>query len=268
MRCVFPVPEGLSQREAQKQQLTQMTGVHEKSRRVLELLSSSPYGASLDILQKLRQARNLDEAIEDIADASLLLPNAKGDWFDGKACPATASAASPDKRPRARSRTNCVATAAEKKTPGDSRVQCMPHKKSQGEQHPSHCDGIRPCCHACSVSKTACVYSAPEGLTVRLAERDELSRVSKAYESSRQVLKLLCESADDATWEILQRLKDSEHFDDTIQSIADAALLLPLNGNDGEHCSYAAHILLPQITEPAIRDVFAKACRVLHEMGG
>ncbi|KAK2014165.1 hypothetical protein LZ32DRAFT_674760 [Colletotrichum eremochloae] len=57
--CVYPVPEGLSQREAQKQKLSHVLMAHEKSQRVLELL---------------RHSEHLDEAIQSIVDASLLLP--------------------------------------------------------------------------------------------------------------------------------------------------------------------------------------------------
>lgn len=34
-----------------------------------------------------------------------------------------------------------------------------------------------------------------------------------------------------------------------------------------EHCSFAVHVLLPQMAEPSVHDTVAKACCVLHEMG-
>ncbi|KAF6812580.1 nitrogen assimilation transcription factor nira, partial [Colletotrichum plurivorum] len=72
--CVYPVPEGLSQREAQKQKFTHIERAHENSRRVLEMLRASRDGASHDILWQLQHSEQLDETIQAIADASLLLP--------------------------------------------------------------------------------------------------------------------------------------------------------------------------------------------------
>ncbi|KAK6224920.1 hypothetical protein QIS74_03247 [Colletotrichum tabaci] len=72
--CVYPVPEGLSQRQAQKQKLNYVSRAHENSQRVLELLRASRDGASQDILKQLQHSEHLDEAIQSIADASLLLP--------------------------------------------------------------------------------------------------------------------------------------------------------------------------------------------------
>ncbi|KAJ0166580.1 Nitrogen assimilation transcription factor nit-4, partial [Colletotrichum tanaceti] len=72
--CVYPVPEGLSQRQAQKQKLNYVSRAHENSQRVLELLRASRDGASQDILKQLQHSEDLDEAIQSIADASLLLP--------------------------------------------------------------------------------------------------------------------------------------------------------------------------------------------------
>ncbi|KAJ0364475.1 hypothetical protein COL26b_012503 [Colletotrichum chrysophilum] len=34
-----------------------------------------------------------------------------------------------------------------------------------------------------------------------------------------------------------------------------------------EQCSFAVHVLLPHMTDPAVHDTVAKACCVLHEMG-
>jgi len=73
--CAYPVPEGLSQREAQKQKLSHVSIAHEKSQRVLELLRANRDGTSQDILRELQHSKHLDEAIESIADASLLLPD-------------------------------------------------------------------------------------------------------------------------------------------------------------------------------------------------
>ncbi|KAK2031267.1 hypothetical protein LX32DRAFT_714640 [Colletotrichum zoysiae] len=73
--CVYPVPEGLSQRQAQKQKLSHVSMAHEKSQRVLELLRTNRDGTSQDILKQLQHSERLDEAIESIADASLLLPD-------------------------------------------------------------------------------------------------------------------------------------------------------------------------------------------------
>ncbi|EFQ26705.1 hypothetical protein CGRA01v4_09055 [Colletotrichum graminicola] len=73
--CDYPVPEGLSQREAQKQKLSHVSIAHEKSQRVLELLRANRDGTSQDILKQLQHSKDLDEAIESIADASLLLPH-------------------------------------------------------------------------------------------------------------------------------------------------------------------------------------------------
>ncbi|KAF9879336.1 nitrogen assimilation transcription factor nira [Colletotrichum karsti] len=72
--CVYPVPEGLSQREAQKQKLSDVSKAHENSHRVLQLLRASQDGFSYEILQQLRQPGHLDDAIQAIADASLLFP--------------------------------------------------------------------------------------------------------------------------------------------------------------------------------------------------
>lgn len=69
------MPEGLSQREAQKQKFTRVERAHENSRRVLEMLRASQDSASHDILQQLQRSEHLDEAIQTIADASLLLPS-------------------------------------------------------------------------------------------------------------------------------------------------------------------------------------------------
>ncbi|KAI8276600.1 hypothetical protein K4K60_007600 [Colletotrichum sp. SAR11_57] len=77
--CVYPVPEGLSRSEAQKQKFTDVSRAHESSRRVLELLSASQDGASHDILQQLKHSKHLDNTIQSIADASLLLPRGDGD---------------------------------------------------------------------------------------------------------------------------------------------------------------------------------------------
>ncbi|KAK2001194.1 hypothetical protein LX36DRAFT_653567 [Colletotrichum falcatum] len=51
-----------------------MSIAHEKSQRVLELLRANRDGTSQDILKQLQHSERLDEAIESIADASLLLP--------------------------------------------------------------------------------------------------------------------------------------------------------------------------------------------------
>ncbi|WQF89368.1 Putative zn(2)Cys(6) fungal-type DNA-binding domain-containing protein [Colletotrichum destructivum] len=72
--CVYLVPEGLSQRQAQKQKLDYVSRAHENSQRVLELLRASRDGASHDILKQLQHSEHLDEAVQSIADASLLLP--------------------------------------------------------------------------------------------------------------------------------------------------------------------------------------------------
>ncbi|KAF0321331.1 C6 transcription factor [Colletotrichum asianum] len=77
--CVYPVPEGLSRSQAQKQKFTDVSRAHESSRRVLELLSASQDGASHDILQQLKHSKHLDNTIQSIADASLLLPRSDGD---------------------------------------------------------------------------------------------------------------------------------------------------------------------------------------------
>ncbi|KAI8253962.1 hypothetical protein K4K58_006867 [Colletotrichum sp. SAR11_239] len=77
--CVYPVPEGLSRSQAQKQKFTDVSRAHESSRRVLELLSASQDGASHDILQQLKHSKHLDNTIQSIADASLLLPRGDGD---------------------------------------------------------------------------------------------------------------------------------------------------------------------------------------------
>ncbi|KAF6807801.1 nitrogen assimilation transcription factor nira [Colletotrichum sojae] len=69
--CVYPVPEGLSQREAQKQKLTHVERAHENSRRVLEMLRASRDGVSHEILRQLQHSEQLDETIQAIADASL-----------------------------------------------------------------------------------------------------------------------------------------------------------------------------------------------------
>ncbi|KAF4901009.1 Nitrogen assimilation transcription factor nirA, partial [Colletotrichum viniferum] len=96
------------------------------------------------------------------------------------------------------------------------------------------CDGIRPSCYTCSATKTQCVYPVPEGLSVREAQRQEFTTMSRAHESSRKVLEMLSVSQDGASHEILQQLKQSNHLDDTIQSIADASLLLPTSDGDDE----------------------------------
>ncbi|TDZ44822.1 Nitrogen assimilation transcription factor nit-4 [Colletotrichum trifolii] len=93
------------------------------------------------------------------------------------------------------------------------------------------CDGVRPICYACSVAKTPCVYPVPEGLSQREAQKQKLSHVSKAHESSRRVLELLRASGDGSSQDILEQLQLSEHLDETIQSIADASLLLPRYDN-------------------------------------
>ncbi|WYZ39171.1 hypothetical protein EsH8_III_001085 [Colletotrichum jinshuiense] len=89
------------------------------------------------------------------------------------------------------------------------------------------CDGVRPHCYACTTAKTACVYPVPEGLSQRQAQKQKLSHVSRAHESSRKVLELLRASRDSASTDILQQLQHSEHLDEAIQTIADASLLLP-----------------------------------------
>ncbi|KAF4809168.1 hypothetical protein CGCSCA5_v011610 [Colletotrichum siamense] len=76
--CVYPVPEGLSLKEAQKQKFTNVSRAHESSRKVLELLSASQDGASNEILQQLKHSKHLDKTIQSIADASLLLPTGDG----------------------------------------------------------------------------------------------------------------------------------------------------------------------------------------------
>ncbi|KZL67868.1 C6 transcription factor [Colletotrichum tofieldiae] len=72
--CVYPVPEGLSQRQAQKQKLDYASRAYENSHRVLKLLRASRDGASQDILKQLQHSEHPDEAVQSIADASLLLP--------------------------------------------------------------------------------------------------------------------------------------------------------------------------------------------------
>ncbi|KZL65364.1 C6 transcription factor [Colletotrichum tofieldiae] len=89
------------------------------------------------------------------------------------------------------------------------------------------CDGIRPCCYACTASSTPCVYPVPEGLSQRQAQKQKLSHVSRAHENSQRVLELLRASRDGASQDILKQLQHSEHLDEAIQSIADASLLLP-----------------------------------------
>ncbi|KAI8155845.1 Nitrogen assimilation transcription factor nirA [Colletotrichum sp. SAR 10_65] len=79
----------------------------------------------------------------------------------------------------------------------------------------------------CSVAKRPCVYPVPEGLSLKEAQKQKFTNVSRAHESSRKVLELLSASQDGASNEILQQLKHSKHLDKTIQSIADASLLLP-----------------------------------------
>ncbi|KZL80738.1 c6 transcription factor [Colletotrichum incanum] len=89
------------------------------------------------------------------------------------------------------------------------------------------CDGVRPCCYVCTTSNTPCVYPVPEGLSQREAQKQKLSHVSRAHESSQRVLELLRASRDGASQDILKQLQHSEHLDEAIQSIADASLLLP-----------------------------------------
>ncbi|KAH0421225.1 C6 transcription factor [Colletotrichum camelliae] len=86
----------------------------------------------------------------------------------------------------------------------------------------------------CSVAKTPCVYPVPEGLSRREAQKLKFTNVSRAHESSRKVLELLSASQDGASNDILQQLKRSKHLDNTIQSIADASLLLPMGDEDEE----------------------------------
>ncbi|KAF6810298.1 nitrogen assimilation transcription factor nira [Colletotrichum musicola] len=93
------------------------------------------------------------------------------------------------------------------------------------------CNGVRPTCHACSVSKKPCVYPVPEGLSQREAQKQKFTRVERAHENSRRVLEMLRASRDGVSNDILQQLQHSEHLDEAIQAIADASLLLPRPGS-------------------------------------
>ncbi|KAJ0377642.1 hypothetical protein COL26b_004113 [Colletotrichum chrysophilum] len=125
----------------------------------------------------------------------------------------------------------------------------MPQKKSQGQDffnlcslvtvqvrlnYPIKCDGVRPSCYMCSTTKTPCVYPVPEGLSRSEAQKQKFTDVSRAHESSRRVLELLSASQDGTSHDILQQLKHSKHLDNTVQSIADASLLLPRGDGDDE----------------------------------
>ncbi|OHE98232.1 hypothetical protein CORC01_06429 [Colletotrichum orchidophilum] len=76
--CAYPLAEGISQREAQKRKLSSISAAHEKSQRVLELLRASHDDGADDILKQLQGSDDIEEAIQSIADASLLLPNNLG----------------------------------------------------------------------------------------------------------------------------------------------------------------------------------------------
>ena len=70
VECRYPVPEGMTPRESQKQQVEQASNL----RTVLEMLRQRSDVESISILKSIREASTLDDAVGLIADANLLLP--------------------------------------------------------------------------------------------------------------------------------------------------------------------------------------------------
>ncbi|KAL0768470.1 hypothetical protein CaCOL14_009445 [Colletotrichum acutatum] len=74
--CVYPAPEGLSERQAQKQALFRTSRAYRSARNVLELIQSSEDRVVQDVVHQLRASKDLNDTIESIANADLVVKGA------------------------------------------------------------------------------------------------------------------------------------------------------------------------------------------------
>ncbi|KAL8386967.1 hypothetical protein RB595_010259 [Gaeumannomyces hyphopodioides] len=72
--CEYSVPEGLSQRDAERQRMNQVSKSHRDLRTILDLLRRGPEAEAAEILRQVKSAATLEDAVARIADATLLLP--------------------------------------------------------------------------------------------------------------------------------------------------------------------------------------------------
>ncbi|KAK1702183.1 hypothetical protein BDP67DRAFT_538466 [Colletotrichum lupini] len=74
--CVYPAPEGLSERQAQKQALFRTSRAYRSAHNVLKLIQSSEDRVVQDLVQQLRDCTDLDDTIESIGNADLVVKGA------------------------------------------------------------------------------------------------------------------------------------------------------------------------------------------------
>ena len=67
LRCEFIIPKGLTQRQNDRQKISDYQSV-------LELLRKGSLAESVEVLKRIREADNIEERVKLIADSLLLLP--------------------------------------------------------------------------------------------------------------------------------------------------------------------------------------------------
>ncbi|KAJ9145026.1 hypothetical protein NKR23_g5543 [Pleurostoma richardsiae] len=69
--CKFPVPEGLTRREAEKRKFDEVAGANRDLESVVRLLRDGKESEAVSVLNRIRQADNLDDAVQSIAHANI-----------------------------------------------------------------------------------------------------------------------------------------------------------------------------------------------------
>lgn len=85
--CEYSVPEGLSQRDAERQRMNQVSKSHRDLLTILGLLRRGPDDEAAEILRQVKSAPTLEDAVARIADATLLLPGGSPEQSRGTASP-------------------------------------------------------------------------------------------------------------------------------------------------------------------------------------
>jgi hypothetical protein len=73
--CVYDLPAGLTRREAVKQDLRYLSVANGNLRSVIKYMRECSEDECLAIVRHIRQADSVDDAVQALVDASLLLPD-------------------------------------------------------------------------------------------------------------------------------------------------------------------------------------------------
>ncbi|KAL8351361.1 hypothetical protein RB601_000602 [Gaeumannomyces tritici] len=93
--CEYSVPEGLSQRDAERQRMNQVSKSHRDLLTILDLLRRGPDAEAAEILRQVKTAATLEDAVARIADATLLLPGGSPEQSQGTASPESSTSTCP-----------------------------------------------------------------------------------------------------------------------------------------------------------------------------